>query len=169
VIDQDLEHQIDLSGDFEYEPGSYQRGGLSYRFSGLALGEHNLSIKAWDNANNSSLITADVQVTAQEELKLAEVMNYPNPFSKTTNFSYRLSQDAARVEVKIFTLAGRLIREIPFASAQAGINYSTTWDGKDQAGDEVANGVYIYKITAEGTLNGKKEKTEALGKAVVVR
>ena len=169
VIDQDLEHQIDLSGDFEYEPGSYQKGGLSYQFSGLALGEHSLSIKTWDNANNSSLVKAKVQVNAQEELKLTDVMNYPNPFSKITNFSYCLSLDAERVEIKIFTLAGRLIREIPFASAQTGINYSTTWDGKDQAGDGVANGVYIYKITAEGTLNGKKEKTEALGKAVVVK
>ncbi len=169
VMDQDLAHQIDLSGDFEYEPGSYQNGGLSYQFSDLSEGEHNLSIKAWDNANNSSLISVNVKVSAQRELKLTEVMNYPNPFSQVTNFYYRLSSDAEMVEVKIFTLAGRLIREISFASAQAGINYSTTWDGKDQEGDEVANGVYIYKITAEGTLNGKREKTETLGKAVVVR
>ena len=169
VVDQDLEHQIDLSADFEYRPGSYQRGGLVYQFTGLSSGEHNLSIKAWDNANNSSLLSVNVKVSAQRELLLTEVMNYPNPFSKETNFYYQLSSDAEKVEVKIFTLAGRLIRQIPFASAQAGINYSTVWDGRDQEGDAVANGVYIYKITAEGTLNGKREKTEVLGKAVVVR
>ena len=169
VVDQDLEHQIDLSADFEYLPGSYQKGELTYQFSGLSTGEHNLSIKAWDNANNSSMLSADVRVSAQRELLLTEVMNYPNPFTQVTNFYYRLSSDADKVEVKIFTLAGRLIRQIPFASAQAGINYSTVWDGRDQEGDAVATGVYIYKITAEGTLNGKREKTEALGKAVVVR
>jgi len=169
VVDQDLEHQIDLSADFEYQPGSYQRGGLVYQFTGLSSGEHNLSIKAWDNANNSSLLSVNVKVSAQRELLLTEVMNYPNPFSKETNFYYQLSSDAEKVEVKIFTLAGRLIRQIPFASAQAGINYSTVWDGRDQEGDAVANGVYIYKITAEGTLNGKREKTEVLGKAVVVK
>ncbi|HEX7401559.1 MAG TPA: type IX secretion system sortase PorU, partial [candidate division Zixibacteria bacterium] len=169
VVDQDLEHQIDLSSDFEYQPGSYQRGGLVYQFAGLSPGEHNLSIKAWDNANNSSLLSVNVKVSARRELLLTEVMNYPNPFSQETNFYYQLSSDAEKVEVKIFTLAGRLIRQIPFASAQAGINYSTVWDGRDQEGDAVANGVYIYKITAEGTLNGKREKTEVLGKAVVVR
>jgi hypothetical protein len=169
VVDQDLEHQIDLSADFEYQTGSYQRGGLVYQFSGLSAGEHSLSIKAWDNANNSSLLSADVKVSTKKALLLTEVMNYPNPFSRVTNFYYRLSSDAERVEVKIFTLAGRLIRQIPLASAQAGINYSTVWDGRDQVGDEVATGVYIYKITAEGTLNGKSEKAEALGKAVVVR
>jgi hypothetical protein len=169
VVDQDLEHQIDLSADFEYQPGSYQNGGLVYQLSNLSPGEHNLSIKAWDNANNSSLLTADVRVSAQRELLLTEVMNYPNPFSRVTNFYYQLSAEAEKVEVKIFTLAGRMIRQIPFASGQAGINYSTVWDGRDQEGDAVANGVYIYKITAEGTLNGKREKAEALGKAVVVR
>ncbi len=169
VIDQDLTHSIDLSEDFEYEPGSYQEGGLSYQFSGLSEGEHSFSVKAWDNANNSSLISVNVVVRAQRELTLTEVMNYPNPFSRVTNFYYRLSSAAERVEVKIFTLAGRTIREIPYASAQSGINFSTTWDGKDQEGDDVANGIYIYKITAEGTLNGKSEKAEALGKAVVVR
>ena len=73
------------------------------------------------------------------------------------------------VEIKIFTLAGRLIKDIPYASSRTGINFSTTWDGKDQEGDEVANGVYIYKIMAKGMVNGKQEKTEVFGKAVVVR
>jgi hypothetical protein len=169
MIDQDLEHQIDLSGNFEYEPGSYQKGALSYQLSALPEGDHNLTIKAWDNANNSSLKSVDVKVSAQRELKLTQVMNYPNPFSTATSFYYCLSSDADKVEVRIFTLAGRLIREIPSASARTGVNYSTTWDAKDQDGDEVANGVYIYKITAEGMVNGKQEKTEVFGKAVVVR
>jgi flagellar hook assembly protein FlgD len=137
--------------------------------SALSEGDHNLILKAWDNANNSSLRSVNVKVSAQRELKLTQVMNYPNPFSDVTNFYYHLSSDADKVEVRIFTLVGRLIREIPYASDQNGINHSATWDGKDQDGDEVANGVYIYKITAEGMVNGKQEKTEVFGKAVVVR
>jgi len=169
VIDQDLEHQIDVTGDFEYEPGSYQKGEVSYQFSNLSGGDHNLTIKAWDNANNSSLISVNVKVSAQKELELTQVMNYPNPFSNVTNFYYHLSSDAEMVEIKIFTLSGRLIRDIPYASSRTGINFSATWDGKDQEGDEVANGVYIYKILAKGLVNGKQEKSEVFGKAVVVR
>ena len=171
VIDQDFQHQIDLTGDFEYDIGSYQRGSLSYQLSGLSEADHVLDIKAWDNANNSSVISANVKVSAQRELELTGVMNYPNPFPDVTSFYYHLSQDADRVEIKIFTLAGKMIRHIPFASSLAGTDYSTppTWDGKDQEGDDVANGVYIYKIIAEGMVNGERKKKEAFGKAVVVR
>lgn len=169
VIDQDFQHQIDLTGDFEYDLGSYQKGSLSYQLPNLSEGDHSLSIKAWDNANNSSVISVNAKVSAQRELELTDVMNYPNPFSDVTNFYYHLSQTADRVEIKIFTQAGRLIRHIRSASSRPGINFSTTWDGKDQEGDEVANGVYIYKIVAEGSLNGEKKEREAFGKAVVVR
>jgi hypothetical protein len=171
VIDQDFQHQIDLTGDFKYDLGHYRQGSLSYGLPDLSEGDHVLTIKAWDNANNSSVISANVKVSAQRELELTGVMNYPNPFSDVTGFYYHLSQDADRVEIKIFTLAGRLIRHIPLASSRAGTDYSTppTWDGKDQEGDKVANGVYIYKIIAEGTVNGERKKKEAFGKAVVVR
>ncbi|MCK4224148.1 MAG: type IX secretion system sortase PorU [candidate division Zixibacteria bacterium] len=173
MIDQDFQHQMDLTGDFEYDIGSYRQGSLSYRLADLSEGDHVLTIKAWDNANNSSVISANVRVSGQRELELTGVMNYPNPFpnsfSDVTNFYYHLSQDVDRVEIKIFTQAGRMIRHIPFASSLGGINYSTTWNGRDQEGDEVANGVYIYKIIAEGTVNGERKVKEAFGKAVVVR
>ena len=169
VIDDDFQNQIDLTGSFEYDLGDYRRGSASHELPSLAEGDHVLSIKAWDNANNSSVLQANVKVSAQRKLELTEVMNYPNPFSDVTNFYYYLSQDADRVEIKIFTLAGRLIRQIPFASSRAGVNFSATWDGRDREGDEVANGVYIYKVTAEGVVNGERKMKESFGKAVVVR
>ena len=109
------------------------------------------------------------KVRAQRELELTGVMNYPNPFSEVTNFYYHLSQDADRVEIKIFTLAGKLIKRIPFASSRRGVNFSATWDGRDEEGDKVATGVYIYKIVAEGSVNGERKVKETFGKAVVVR
>jgi hypothetical protein len=169
VIDDDFQNQIDLTGSFEYDLGDYRRGSASHQLPSLAEGDHALSIKAWDNANNSSVLQANVKVSARKELELTEVMNYPNPFSDVTNFYYYLSQDADRVQIKIFTLAGRLIRHIPFASSRAGVNFSATWEGRDQEGDEVANGVYIYKVTAEGVVNGERKMKESFGKAVVVR
>lgn len=169
VIDDDFQNQIDLTGSFEYDLGDYRRGSASHQLPSLAEDDHALSIKAWDNANNSSVLQANVKVSARKELELTEVMNYPNPFSDVTNFYYYLSQDADRVEIKIFTLAGRLIRHIPFASSRAGVNFSATWDGRDQEGDEVANGVYIYKVIAEGVVNGERKMKESFGKAVVVR
>jgi hypothetical protein len=169
VIDQDYQHEFDLTKNFQYDLGSFQKGGLSYQLSNLSEGEHVLSIKAWDNANNSSLVSVRVEVRTRKEFELTQVMNYPNPFSKETNFYYHLSSNAERVEIEIFTLAGRLIKHFPNASKEAGINFSTTWDGKDQDGDQVANGVYIYKVTAEGRIDGEAKKKEVFGKAVVLR
>ncbi len=169
VIDEDYQHEFDLTKNFQYALGSFQKGTLSYPLPNLSEGGHLLSIKAWDNANNSSLVSVRVEVRAQREFELTEVMNYPNPFSKETNFYYRLSSGADWVEIEIFTLAGRLIKTIPNASRKAGINFFTTWDAKDQDGDKVANGVYIYKVVAEGRINGEVRKDEVFGKAVVLR
>jgi len=169
VIDQDYQHAFDLTKSFQYDLGSFRKGSLSYQLVNLSEGEHVLSIKAWDNANNSSLVSVRVEVRSQREFELTEVMNYPNPFSKETNFYYHLSSGAEQVEIQIFTLAGRLIKHIPTASKEAGINFSTIWDGKDEDGDKVANGVYIYKVVAEGKVNGETKKKEVYGKAVVLR
>ncbi len=169
VIDQDYQKETDLTESFEYDLASYQQGSLAYQLPDLSLGQHDLTIKAWDNANNSSVKEVNIRVSSQLELELTEVMNYPNPFTEVTSFCYYLSQNADRVEIKIFTEAGRLIRHIPNASTKAGYNFSTDWNGEDQAGDKVANGIYIYKITAQGSLNGEQKTREAYGKAVVVR
>lgn len=169
VVDQDFQKETELTERFQYDLGSYQKGSLVYHLPDLSDGDHDLVIKAWDNANNSSVKQLNLKVSRQAGLQITEVMNYPNPFSDVTNFYYRLSQDADKVEIKIFTQAGRLIQHIPFASARVGNNFSTIWNGEDQTGDKVANGVYIYKITAEGTVNGEPKVEEAYGKAVVVR
>jgi hypothetical protein len=169
AIDQDYQHELDLTEEFQYDLGSFQRGSVSYQLSNLSSGGHLLNIKAWDNANNSSLVSVGVEVRLQSEFELTEVMNYPNPFSKETSFYYRLASSADRVKIEVFTLAGRLIRTITNASGKAGINFSTTWDAKDQDGDEVANGVYIYKVVAEKKIDGEERKKEVFGKAVVLR
>jgi hypothetical protein len=169
VIDQDYQHQFDLTQNFQYDLGNFQKGSVSYPLPNLSEGGHVLSVKAWDNANNSSLVSVRVEVRGQRGFELTEVMNYPNPFSRETNFYYRLSSSAERVEIQIFTLAGRLIKHIPNASKEAGINFSTIWDGKDQDGDKVANGVYIYKVMAQGRVEGETKKEEVYGKAVVLR
>jgi flagellar hook assembly protein FlgD len=92
-------------------------------------------------------------------------MNYPNPFSGQTNFSYELTEDARDAQVNIFTLAGRLIKTIYGASNAIGYNFKTIWDGTDDDGDRVANGVYIYKVEA---ISVSGAKAEAYGKAVVM-
>ena len=92
-------------------------------------------------------------------------MNYPNPFSDSTYICYNLVGGIKKIRIKILTLSGRLIKDIEPESGLSGFN-SVVWNGRDQDGERVANGVYLYKIIAEGE---GKNGTQAYGKAVVMR
>ena len=72
--------------------------------------------------------------------------NYPNPFNPSTTISYRLPHEE-QVLLSIWNLAGQLVRELVHAPQAAG-HYSVTWDGRDEVGSLVANGVYLYQIRA---------------------
>ena len=91
-------------------------------------------------------------------------MNVPNPFFSETNFTYVLTQTANRVKLSIYTIAGRKIHEIRNLPATAGFNLYL-WDGLDADGDKIANGVYLYQLTA--SLAGKN--TSTISKVIVMR
>jgi hypothetical protein len=78
--------------------------------------------------------------------------NFPNPFNPSTNIRFELPE-AGEVTVKIFNTAGQEIRTLANAPFQAG-DQTLRWDGRDQSGNAVAAGVYLYQITATGA-NGE--------------
>ena len=85
------------------------------------------------------------------ENDISEVYNYPNPFSSSTYFTFILKGEdkPSELEIKIFTIAGRLIRDIKLTSANLITNFNKIyWDGNDQDGDPIGNGVYLYKVIA---------------------
>ena len=165
AVDSDAQ-RINVTDQFDYDPGSYQRGMLEYTLEGLQAGQHTVTMKAWDNFNNFTTAAISFEVTEQDELFLRHVLNCPNPFnpsSEDTRFTYELSRPA-RVTIKIYTVAGRLICTLPQGEVMQGYNESRPWDGTDQDGDRVANGVYLYKIIARAEGN----HTETYGKVVVM-
>jgi flagellar hook assembly protein FlgD len=152
---------------FNYESGSFTSGAALYPLGALAEGRHTAEIKAWDNLNNSSTATVDFVVRPKSRLSLTEVMNYPNPFRNRTAFTFELNFDDTEVRVKIFTLSGRLIRTLE-GVGNSGFN-QLDWDGLDADGDQLANGVYLYKILATQRLGGEALHAEEIGKLVVQR
>ena len=167
AIDGRNDTKIDLTDLFNYEAGSYTRGTILYPLGNLAEGRHAVEIKAWDNVNNSGAATVDFTILPQDRLILAEVMNYPNPFHQRTTFTFELNL-AAEIRIKIFTLSGRLIRILEKFDAEPGFNMME-WDGQDEDGDKLANGVYLYKITATQLQSEAKLRAEEIGKLVVQR
>ncbi len=115
-------------------------------------GSHSVEIEASDYSKNSSDIKKNFQVT--DRFTIEYHGNYPNPFKNKTVFSYKVSSLAEKVNLKIYTVSGRLIKEF---KAKNVINYSEfNWDGRDNSGDLVANGVYFYKLIIKS--NGKTYK-----------
>ncbi len=93
--------------------------------------------------------TFTLHVAEGQQILIRDVANYPNPFSDETNIIYLLNQGGADVRIRIFTVGGRLIRVID--DAPGDLNYNQVlWDGRDQQGDEVASGVYLYVIDVKG-------------------
>ncbi|MFQ5709315.1 MAG: interleukin-like EMT inducer domain-containing protein, partial [bacterium] len=128
----------------------------------LADGDHTLEIIAKDPFDNVRFVQN--QFFVNSEFVIANVMNVPNPFRNETDFTYVLTQPADEVRLKIYTIAGRLIRELDFAPTRAGFN-KFHWNGRDHDGDSLSNGVYLYKIIARRG----DQQMEVVDKFVVVR
>ncbi|HEX9933632.1 MAG TPA: C25 family cysteine peptidase, partial [bacterium] len=152
---------------FQYDEGSYLQGKLHYPMIGLSEGDHEIILKAWDNANNSSVQTLSFRILRLDELRLENVLNYPNPFSSSTHFTFQLNQSAG-VEIKIYTVDGRMIRKLDDVSGQPGFNM-IPWDGLDEAGDSIANGVYLYRVSARIVLSDKTIEASEIGRLLIMR
>ena len=127
----------------------------------LKDGDHYFEVVVVDPGGNTAARHEEFSVEA--DLKIMQLLNYPNPFSDRTDITFILTQPA-HISVKIFTVAGRMIRALADDANAAGFTV-IPWDGRDADGDQLANGVYLYKVTARV---GDK-KVQEIGKAVVIR
>ncbi len=160
----DDEAPKDISGFFAYDKNSFQQGKIEYPLTQLKEGQHTIKIQAFDNLNNLSTAEVLVKVASTKEILLTDVVNYPNPFRDNTRFTFQTNVSGADVKIKIYTVTGRLIQELHGTSVM-GYNDEIQWNGRDRDGDEIANGVYLYKIILR---EGQKKKT-VIDKLVIMR
>ena len=80
--------------------------------------------------------------------------NYPNPFNPKTKISYIIPSDQL-VELKIIDMLGREVNRLVFEQQEQG-RYQIEWDGKDQRGNLVASGIYLYQLKAGNYVNTRK-------------
>jgi len=132
----------------------------------LKDGVYTLSVQATDESGNQSgLNDYKIQFEVVNKSTITEVINYPNPFSTSTRFVFTLtgSEIPDDFRIRIMTVSGKIVREISRAEIgdiHIGRNITDfAWDGKDQFGDQLANGVYLYKVITG--MNGSEiEKRE---------
>ncbi len=132
---------------FRYDIDEYTSGRFNYQFDPSLSGRHDLYVEAWDGANNKAVVTNTLYLTLDEGLDVSDLFNFPNPFVENTTFVYTLSLPAD-VTITIYTLNGVKIRILEAVADQAGFQ-QLQWDGRDEFGDQIANGAYLYHFKAE--------------------
>lgn len=161
------------------EASMYIDGGLNQE------GLYKLYVRAKDgNGNYTSETEEIIEFKVINESSISNVFNYPNPFSSRTRFVYTLTGSSSPefYKIQIMTLSGKIVRELTESDmGQLRIGTHMTefeYDGTDEFGDKLANGVYLYKAIfkdAEGKEIKKYETaTDAffknnLGKMVILR
>ncbi len=113
----------------------------------IGEGEHSIYFSIPIDGISNTKVDTLIDFTVSNELEAKDIYNYPNPASSETYFTFRLAMVPEALDIKIYTVAGRLIKTLEFQSydLRNGIN-KKYWDLRDQDGDEIANGVYLYKI-----------------------
>jgi hypothetical protein len=164
----DGEERVNLEEDFSYLTNSFTQG-VVRRVLPLSEGDHTIRVKAFDNVGNRGEETIRVTVVVEGTvfgIVDDRVAVYPNPFLKETDIVYRLTHPA-EVTLKIFTINGRRIYESHFYGSNG--DNSIHWLARDQKGQKLANGTYLYKLEARFTDEGRTATDEYVGHLVKLR
>jgi len=165
AIDEDWENAYDLTELFEYDLDHSDLGRLSAYLTEIKPGEHYISIKAWDSQNNPNDANVRLEFFAAGDFRVYDLYNFPNPMGQNTDITYMLSHPAT-VTAAVYTLAGRKVMHRSLGLQSQGFN-SLPWDGRDNFGNQLANGVYVLAITAES--DDFTQPAQTLQKLVIAR
>ncbi|WP_447635988.1 type IX secretion system sortase PorU [Flavobacterium microcysteis] len=166
ILDGDENNPYILNDYYETELDNHTKGKVRFPFRNLAVGLHTITFKAWDVYNNP--VTSEIQfiVVGDETVTLKNVLNYPNPFVSYTQFwfTHNRPYEPLEVQVQIITITGKIVKTInQLVTTEGFLSREISWDGKDDFGDKIGKGVYVYKLTVKSTLTNKKtEKYEKL-------
>ena len=166
ILDGDEMNPIVLNDYYETELDNYKKGKVRFPFTNLSPGLHTITFKAWDVYNNPVIAEIQFYVLDGEGVTLTNVLNYPNPFVSYTEFWFTHNRpfEALKVQVQIMTISGKVVKTInDIVQTEGFLSRSIKWDGKDDFGDRLGKGVYIYRLTVKSSLTNKKsEKVEKL-------
>lgn len=168
TIDGQTADQIVLNDFYEADLNTFKSGEIRYQLTGLEEGTHTLALKVWDIHNNSSEAYTEFIVAPTAEIALEHVLNYPNPFTTHTEFMFEHNQACAfmDVQIEVYSVSGKLVKTLRQTVHTEGFRVEPIpWDGKDEFGDTIGRGVYVYRVhvrTPDGRTAEQLEKLVVL-------
>ncbi len=119
----------------------------------LEDGMYTLRVNASDaSGNKAGEKPYEVNFEVVNDSQITNFYPYPNPFSTSVRFVFTVTgaQVPDEIKIQIMTVTGKVVREIfqdELGPIRIGNNITEyAWDGKDEYGDQLANGVYIYRV-----------------------
>lgn len=123
-------------------------------------GTYELTVSGKDmSTNKAGNMQYRVNFQVYNKPMISNMLNYPNPFTTSTAFVFTItgSQVPQNIKIQILTVTGKVVREITkeeLGPLHIGRNITDfKWDGTDQYGQKLGNGVYLYRVVTN--LNGK--------------
>ena len=163
AIASNLERIFASDARIEWIPASLPENKAQIRFSpglefALADDTYTLRVQARDPAGNLASTDGqylELSFEVVNDRTLTQVLNYPNPFSSSTRFVYTLTGEELPelFQIQIFTLSGKQVKVIDLVELgeiRWGRHITDyAWDGTDEYGDPLGNGVYLYRTVVK--------------------
>jgi hypothetical protein len=165
VVNNDANKTVVLNEYYQAKLDSYQDGEIRFPMKDLPLGKNMLKTRAFDIYNNPTDAMLEFVVAGSEELALQHILNYPNPFTTQTtfHFDHNKAGEPMTVQVQIYTISGKLIKTLQTDAITNGNHFDQlSWDGRDDYGDAIGKGVYIYKVKVQSSTGKTAEDFQKL-------
>ncbi|MEZ4983729.1 MAG: type IX secretion system sortase PorU [Saprospiraceae bacterium] len=174
-LNENTQNSYLLNDFYEAANNDYSKGEVRFPLKDLAAGTYTMRVRAWDVANNMGEGQTEFVVADDGKLALDRVLNYPNPFTTQTCFQFdtNVAGEDMDVLIQIYTISGRLVKTLeaflPAVDGALRLDDCITWDGRDDFGDELARGVYLYKVRVRTSSGQELSGESEFEKLVILR
>jgi len=166
ILDNNTKYPIVLNTYYQSELDDYKRGFIKYPYYNLTEGKHSIKVKAWDVYNNLGEGYIEFIVSSSAEIALNKVLNYPNPFTTNTYFQFEHNKpgELLDVNINILSISGKVVKSIHQKIVTEGfrVDKQISWDGRDEYGDRIGKGAYIYQVSIRDSKGNNATKYEKL-------
>ncbi|PID95714.1 MAG: hypothetical protein CSA94_00180 [Bacteroidetes bacterium] len=169
ILDDNIEKAYILNDFYTTKLDTYKEGTVKFPFNDLEPGRHTIKLIAWDIYNNSSSASISFIVSNKIRPEITSLSGYPNPFTDAGAdivIKHNLFGEFIIASINIYDLSGRLIRTLgPYDMRSYGFEIEPIhWDGKDNYGNYVKKGMYVYSAEISDLKGYRHQKSGKLVK-----